>query len=160
MMALMMLITVSAMCAEQKIWLNIAGKGKTQVSVDGKSLSFNKENMATVTDAGGLKVVVSLKPDDGYSVTSVKAQMTTDAGSAETRSYDDASFIDVKHDSGNDYTFIMPKDLNVKIDIVFTYTRKGTTTITSLSQIESDGNFVINSNIDASGFTGIISAVN
>lgn len=157
MMALMMLITVSAMCAEQKIWLNIAGKGKTQVSVDGKSLSFNKENMATVTDAGGLKVVVSLKPDDGYSVTSVKAQMTTDAGSAETRSYDDASFIDVKHDSGNDYTFIMPKDLNVKIDIVFTYTRKGTTTITSLSQIESDGNFVINSNIDASGFTGIAS---
>ena len=157
MMALMMLITVSAMCAEQKIWLNIAGKGKTQVSVDGKSLSFNKENMATVTDAGGLKVVVSLKPDDGYSVTSVKAQMTTDAGSAETRSNDDASFIDVKHDSGNDYTFIMPKDLNVKIDIVFTYTRKGTTTITSLSQIESDGNFVINSNIDASGFTGIAS---
>ena len=157
MMVLLMMIAVSAMCAEQKIWLNIAGKGKTQVSVDGKSLSFNEENMATVTDAGGLKVVVSLKPDDGYSVTSVKAQMTTDAGSAETRSYDDASFIDVKHDSGNDYTFIMPKDLNVKIDIVFTYTRKGTTTITSLSQIESDGNFVINSNIDASGFTGIAS---
>lgn len=157
MMVLLMMIAVSAMCAEQKIWLNIAGKGKTQVSVDGKSLSFNEENMATVTDAGGLKVVVSLKPDDGYSVTSVKAQMTTDAGSAETRSYDDASFIDVKHDSGNDYTFIMPKDLNVKIDIVFTYTRKGTTIITSLSQIESDGNFVINSNIDASGFTGIAS---
>ncbi len=124
MTVLMMLITVSAMSAEQKIWLHISGNGKAQVSLDGKTLELDKDNMATVKDAAGLKVAVSVKPDDGYTVTSVTAQLTTDAGNADTRGADDASFLEVTK-SGSDYIFTMPEaGYNVVINVTFESTKK------------------------------------
>ena len=126
MTVLMMLITVSAMSAEQKIWLHISGNGKAQVSLDGKTLELDKDNMATVKDAAGLKVAVSVKPDDGYMVTSVTAQLTTDAGNAESRGADDASFLEVTKASDSDtYTFTMPKDFNVSIYVTISKKEDG-----------------------------------
>lgn len=125
MTVLMMLITVSAMSAEQKIWLHISGNGKAQVSLDGKTLELDKDNMATVKDAAGLKVAVSVKPDDGYTVTSVTAQLTTDAGNADTRGADDASFLEVTKASDTEYTFTMPEDFNVRIYVTIASSSKG-----------------------------------
>lgn len=122
MTVLMMLMTVSAMSAEQKIWLHISGNGKAQVSLDGNVLTLDKENMAIVKDAAGLKVAVSVKPDAGYTVSSVTAQLTTSADNADTRGADDASFLEVTQ-SGSDYTFTMPEDFNVVINI--TFSKKG-----------------------------------
>ena len=116
MTVLMMLITVSAMSAEQKIWLHISGNGKAQVSLGETVLTFDKDNMTTVKeDAPGKTVTVSVEPDNGYTVTSVTAQLTTDAGNADTRGADDAGFLDVKKASDTEYTFEMPKDFNVRI---------------------------------------------
>lgn len=127
MTVLMMLMTVSAMSAEQKIWLHISGNGKAQVSLDGNVLTLDKENMAIVKDAAGLKVAVSVKPDAGYTVSSVTAQLTTSADNADTRGADDASFLEVTQ-SGSDYIFTMPDaDYNVVINVTFTIesSRKG-----------------------------------
>ena len=123
MTALMMLITVSAMSAEQKISLSITGKGKVEVTANKSPLTFT-DNVATLTDAGGQTIMVSVKPDGGYTVTSVKAQLTIDAGQANTRTDIDASFIDVKKASDTEYTFEMPKDYNVRIYVTFESTRK------------------------------------
>ena len=117
MMALLLMVTVSAMAAEQNIWLRITGNGKAQVSLDGKTLTFDKDNKATVKGAEGLKVAVSVKPDNGYTVKSVTAQLTIDAGKAETRGADDASFLEVTQ-SGSDYIFTMPEDFNVVINVI------------------------------------------
>lgn len=125
MTVLMMLITVSAMSAEQKIWLHISGNGKAQVSLDGNVLTFDKDNMTTVKeDAPGKTVTVSVKPDNGYTVTSVTAQLTTDAGNA-TRGADDAGFLDVKKASDTEYTFEMPKDFNVRIYVTISKKESG-----------------------------------
>lgn len=120
MMALLLMVTVSAMAAEQNIWLRITGNGKAQVSLDGTALTFDKDNKATVKSAEGLKVAVSVKPkpDNGYTVKSVTAQLTIDAGNA-TRGADDASFLEVTK-SGSEYIFTMPEDYNVIISVTFT----------------------------------------
>lgn len=128
MMALLLMVTVSAMAAEQNIWLRITGNGKAQVSLDGKALTFDKDNKATVKGAEGLKVAVSVKPDNGYTVKSVTAQLTIDAGKAETRGADDASFLEVEQNADGDYIFTMPDaDYNVVINVILTFesSRKG-----------------------------------
>lgn len=127
MMALLLMVTVSAMAAEQDIWLRITGNGKAQVSLDGKALTFDKDNKATVKGAEGLNVAVSVKPDNGYTVKSVTAQLTTSADNADTRGADDASFLKVTQ-SGSDYIFTMPDaDYNVVINVILTFesSRKG-----------------------------------
>lgn len=126
MMTVLMMLTVSAMSAEQKIWLRYSSGGKAKISLDGKGLELDKENKATVKDAAGLKVAVTATPDDGYTVSSVTAQLTTDAGNA-TRGADDASFLEVTK-SGSEYIFTMPEaGFNVVINVNFTYesSRKG-----------------------------------
>ncbi len=126
MTVLMMLITVSAMSAEQKIWLRYSSGGKAKISLDGKGLELDKDNKATVKDAAGLKVAVTATPDNDYTVSSVTAQLTTDAGNA-TRGADDASFLEVTK-SGSEYIFTMPEaDYNVVVNVNFTYesSRKG-----------------------------------
>lgn len=124
MTVLMMLITVSAMRAEQKIWLHISGNGKAQVSLGETVLTFDKDNMTTVKeDAPGKTVTVSVKPDNGYKVASVTAQLTTSADNADTRGADDAGFLTVKKASDTEYTFEMPKDFNVSIYV--TFSKKG-----------------------------------
>lgn len=120
MMALLLMVTVSAMADEQNIWLRITGNGKAQVSLDGKALTFDKDNKATVKGAEGLKVAVSVKPDNGYTVKSVTAQLTIDAGKAETRGADDASFLKVEQNVDGDYIFTMPEEFNVIISVTFT----------------------------------------
>jgi hypothetical protein len=123
MMTLLLMVTVSAMAAEQNIWLRITGNGKAQVSLDGKTLTFDKDNKATVKDAEGLKVAV--KPDNGYTVKSVTAQLTIDAGKAETRGADDASFLKVEQNADGDYIFTMPEGFNVIISVTFESSKKG-----------------------------------
>lgn len=126
MTVLMMLITVSAMRAEQKIWLHISGNGKAQVSLGETELTFDKDNMTTVKeDAPGKTVTISVEPEKGYTVSSVTAQLTTDAGNADTRGADDAGFLDVKKASDTEYTFEMPKDFNIRIYVTFESTSKG-----------------------------------
>ena len=124
MTALMMLVAVSAMADEQKIWLHVSGNGTAYVSLNGKTLELDKENKATVTDAGGQKVAVTVKPETGYTVSSVTAQLTTDAGNA-TRGADDAGFLDVKKASDTEYTFEMPKDFNVRIYVTISKKESG-----------------------------------
>lgn len=126
MTVLMMLITVSAMSAEQYISLSITGKGTVSVTTDKDSknpLPFT-DGLAKVTDIEGQIITVSVKPESGYAVTSVKAQLTTSADNADTRTDVDASFIDVKKASDTEYTFEMPKDYNVRIYVTFESTSK------------------------------------
>ena len=129
MTVLMMLITVSAMSAEQKIWLRYSSGGKAKISLDGKGLELDKENKVTVKDAAGLKVAVTATPDDGYTVSSVTAQLsvTLDDGNSKTRGADDASFIEVTKASNSDtYTFTMPEEsFNVVINVTFESSAKG-----------------------------------
>ncbi len=128
MTVLMMLLTVSAMSAEQKIWLSITGKGTVEVTTENdpkNPLKFT-DGVTTLTDAGGKTIKVSVKPDTGYAVETVTAQLTTSADNAETRNPDDASFLPVKKESDTKYTFEMPKDfnVNVRINVSFISTKK------------------------------------
>ena len=123
MMALLLMVTVSAMADEQKIWLHISGGGTAQVLAGEDVLEF-KDGMATVKDAKDKTITVSVKPDTGYAVESVTAQLTTSADNAETRNADDASFLTVKKESDTEYTFEMPKDFNVNIYVSFISTKK------------------------------------
>lgn len=130
MTVLMMLITVSAMSAEQKIWLRYSSGGKAKISLDGKGLELDKENKATVKDAAGLKVAVTATPDEGYTVSSVTAQLsvTLDDGNSKTRGADDASFLEVTKESDTEYVFTMPDaGYNVVVNVNFTVesSRKG-----------------------------------
>lgn len=128
MTVLMMLITVSAMSAEQKIWLRYSSGGKAKISLDGKGLELDKENKATVKDAAGLKVAVTATPDEGYTVSSVTAQLsvTLDGGNSKTRGADDASFLEVTKASDTEYIFTMPEaGYNVVINVTFESSRKG-----------------------------------
>lgn len=128
MTVLMMLITVSAMSAEQKIWLRYSSGGKAKISLDGKGLELDKENKATVKDAAGLKVAVTATPDEGYTVSSVTAQLsvTLYGGNSKTRGADDASFLEVTKASDTEYIFTMPEaGYNVVINVTFESSRKG-----------------------------------
>ena len=115
------------MSAEQKIWLSITGRGTVEVTtdIDPKNPLKFTDGVTTLTDAGGRMITVSVKPESGYAVTSVTAQLTTDAGNADTRTDVDASFLDVKKASDNKYTFVMPKDVNVRISVSFESVKKG-----------------------------------
>jgi hypothetical protein len=130
MMTVLMMLTVSAMSAEQKIWLRYSSGGKAKISLDGKGLELDKENKATVKDAAGLKVAVTATPDDGYTVSSVTAQLsvTLDDGNSKTRGADDASFLEVTKESDTEYVFTMPDaGYNVVVNVNFTVesSRKG-----------------------------------
>ena len=123
MMALLLMVTVSAMADEQKIWLHISGNGKVKV-FDGETTLLDAAGEAKLTDAGGKTITVSVTPDTGYAVETVTAQRTTSADNAETRNADDASFLTVKKESDTKYTFEMPKDFNVRINVSFISTKK------------------------------------
>ena len=127
MTVLMMLITVSAMSAEQYISLSITGKGTVSVTTekDPKNPLPFTDGLAKVTDVEGQIMTISVEPAKNYALTSVKAQLTTDAGNADTRTDVDASFIDVKKASDTEYTFEMPKDYNLRIYVTFESTSKG-----------------------------------
>ena len=163
MTALMLLIAVSAMCAEQKIWLSITGKGTVEVTTekDPKNPLTFTDGLAIVTDAEGQIMTISVEPAKNYAVTSIKAQLTTSADNADTRTDVDASFIDVKKASESVYTFEMPKDYNVRIYVSFESTRKGTiVNITSLDDINPDVDDIyrITEDIDATSFTTSITS--
>lgn len=151
MTVLMMLITVSAMSAEQKIWLNITGKGTVEVSANKSPLTFT-DGMATVTVIEGqiMTVTVTVTPEQYYVVTSVTAQRTTSADNADTRTDVDASFIDVKKASDTEYTFEMPKDYNVRINVTFESTRKDPENVSDTSPVGIDfsGRYFISNNSD------------
>lgn len=157
MMAVLMLMMVS-IGAEAKIDVQIANDGKfTGGTIEEKSQTEPDEK-------GLVTVTITVTPDKGYTIKSSDITVvSTYSPSSSTRAPEIAAPLTLLgKDPENlgdprDYTFIVASTLGAWVkEANFKNSRegaKGTTTITSLSDIGTTGDYVIKADLNASGFS-------
>ena len=147
---LLLVLSVTAMWADQAIVVDITGGHNTwSLQVDGEAVtSFNASGEATVSGKNGKTAVLTLIPETGYTVTNFIIYTTHDFLSpSPTRINPGATQIDYEK-SGDNYTFTMPADEANGVYIKATIINSTSTNITSLSQItDTGGTYIITSDI-------------
>lgn len=147
---LLLVLSVTAMWADQAIVVDITGGHNTwSLQVDGEAVtSFNASGEATVSGKNGKTAVLTLTPEIGYTVTNFIIYTTYDFLSpSPTRINPGATQIDYGN-SGDTYTFTMPADEANGVYIKATIINSISTSITSLSEItDTGGTYIITSDI-------------
>lgn len=147
---LLLVLSVTAMWADQAIVVDITGGHNTwSLQVDGEAVtSFNASGEATVSGKNGKTAVLTLTPETGYTVTNFIIYTTYDFLSpSPTRINPGATQIDYGN-SGDTYTFTMPADEANGVYIKATIINSISTSITSLSEItDTGGTYIITSDI-------------
>ena len=147
---LLLVLSVTAMWADQAIVVDITGGHNTwSLQIDGEAVtSFNASGEATVSGKNGKTAVLTLTPETGYTVTNFIIYTTYDFLSpSPTRINPGATQINYKK-SDDTYTFTMPADEANGVYIKATIINSTSTNITSLSQITAtDGTYIITSDI-------------
>jgi len=119
MMALLLMMVVTAMGATQTIKIGIIGNGSVAISVGGTAVTLT-DGVGTVSNQENQTVTLTMTPGTGFEVGSVTAQKTVSAGAATARRTAGASFLTVTQVSDNVYSFEMPdEDYNVYLTATF-----------------------------------------